>query len=88
MSSRKAPTGSGAKIRKNIDIDAAKLKAARRILGAPSDTATVDQALDDVIFVHELSVGMQKLAAAGGLVDYDVEPRIRKESKRVAERHR
>jgi Arc/MetJ family transcription regulator len=54
-------------IRKNIDIDAAKLAAARRILGAPTDTATVDQALDDIIFVHELQSAMDQLTAAGPL---------------------
>jgi Arc/MetJ family transcription regulator len=79
------PGASGARIRKNIDIDAAKLAAARRILGAPNDTATVDQALDDVIFVHELRSGLRKLGAAGGLADYDAQSTKVERVPRVAD---
>jgi len=74
------------RIRKNIDIDATKLAAARRILGAPNDTATVDQALDDVIFVHELTAAMDALSAAGGLAAVDFEKVKAQRVRRVAER--
>jgi Arc/MetJ family transcription regulator len=73
------------RIRKNIDIDAGKLAEARRILGTPNDTATVDQALDDIIFVHELTSAMHRLAAAAPLVTAEGARRTRG-AKRVVER--
>jgi hypothetical protein len=84
--SRKTASKGPERIRKNMDIDAKKLSAARRILGAESDTATIDQALDDVIFVHELRSAMDALVAAGPLsvdpAQYAKAPR----SRRIAER--
>ncbi len=73
------------RIRKNIDIDATKLAAARRILGAPTDTATVDQALDDLIFVHELGAAMDALTAAGGLTPMEPASARPLRPRRVAE---
>ena len=73
------------RIRKNIDIDATKLAAARRILGAPTDTATVDQALDDLIFVYELGAAMDALTAAGGLTPMEPESAKALRPRRVAE---
>ena len=73
------------RIRKNIDIDAVKLAAARRVLGAPTDTATVDQALDDVIFVDELRSAMNRLVAAGGLASIDAGASPARKGRRVAE---
>ncbi|HEY5441157.1 MAG TPA: hypothetical protein VIJ90_07760 [Gemmatimonadaceae bacterium] len=60
--------------RKNMDIDVRKLAAARKFLGASSDTETVDLALDDIVFHGEVSSALDRLAALGGLDDIYAEP--------------
>lgn len=50
VAERKAP--------KTFRLAAAKIAAARRILGAPSDTAAIEMALDMVAFRHELVAGV------------------------------
>lgn len=45
-------------------LDPARLAAARRVLGTPNDTATIDAALDYVVFGRELRAGA---AALGGM---------------------
>ncbi|HVX40699.1 MAG TPA: hypothetical protein VHB25_14110 [Gemmatimonadaceae bacterium] len=55
------------RVRKNMDMDAAKLAEAQRILGTRTDTETVDQALDYVVFVGEEFATLDRLAALGGL---------------------
>lgn len=88
MTPRKAPAES--RTRKNMDMDAAKLAKAQHLLGATSETETVDMALDYVVFQGEVFGAMDRLAALGGLeepfgVSYPVAgPRVR----RVAERKR
>lgn len=52
----------------NVRIDRKKLDAARRILGLPTATATIDAALDQITFADEVMTGMHRLAAAGGLI--------------------
>jgi hypothetical protein len=52
-----------------MDMDVRKLDAARRILGAGTDTETVDRALDAVILQGEVTEALDRLAAAGGLTD-------------------
>lgn len=42
-------------------LDPARLAAARRVLGTPNDTATIDAALDYVIFGRELRTGAEAL---------------------------
>jgi hypothetical protein len=54
--------------RKNMLIDQHKLDAARAALGADTETATVDAALDLVVFRAEVFRGLDALVAAGGLV--------------------
>lgn len=77
---RLAPTGSrrhrarqartsGTRARKNMVIDQRKLDRARRILGAPTETAAVDLALDLVAFRGEVLAGIDRLLAVGGLDD-------------------
>lgn len=44
-------------------LDPARLAAARRILGTPNDTATIDAALDYVVFGRELRAGAEALGA-------------------------
>ncbi len=53
--------------RKNMLMDQRKLDAAKVALGAPSETAAVDAALDLVVFRTEVFRGLDQLAAAGGL---------------------
>jgi hypothetical protein len=55
--------------RKNMDMDVRKLTAARRILGARSDTETVELALDEVIFQAKVGEALDRLSALGGLDD-------------------
>ncbi len=43
-------------------LDPARLAAARRVLGTPNDTATLDAALDYVLFGRELRTGAEALA--------------------------
>lgn len=53
--------------RKNMVMDQRKLDAAKAALGAETETATVDAALDLVVFRTEVFKGLDELAAAGGI---------------------
>lgn len=53
--------------RKNMMMDQRKLDAAKVALGATSETAAVDAALDLVVFRAEVFRGLDELAAAGGV---------------------
>jgi hypothetical protein len=53
--------------RKNMLIDQRKLDAAKTALGALTETAAVDAALDLVVFRAEVFRGLDALTAAGGL---------------------
>lgn len=64
----KVPPGSR-RTRKNMDMDAAKLSAAQKVLGASTETETVDLALDYVLFQSEVFGALDRLAALGGLDD-------------------
>lgn len=55
--------------RKNMDMDVVKLEAARALLGARTDTETVDRALDYVIFQGQVFAALDRLAARGTLRD-------------------
>ncbi|MEP6730782.1 MAG: hypothetical protein ABJE10_09095 [bacterium] len=55
--------------RKNMDMSVAKLEVARELLGARTDTETVDRALDYVIFQGDVFAALDNLAALGGLND-------------------
>ena len=66
-----------ARVRKNMDMDAQKLVDAQRMLGARSETETVDMALDYVLFQGEVLGALDRLAALGGLDDpYARRPRV------------
>lgn len=56
-------------VRKNLHIDQRKLDAARKALGVRTETETVDAALDAIALRKELSRGIQRVRAAGGLKD-------------------
>lgn len=62
-----ARTSSPHRIRKNMIIDQRKLDAAKKALGAPTETATIDEALDLVVFRTEVFAGLDRLAAMGGI---------------------
>ena len=57
------------RVRKNMDMDARKLAEARRVLGAHTETETVDRALDYVLFQADVFAALDRLAALGGLED-------------------
>jgi hypothetical protein len=61
------------RVRKNMDMDPAKLAAVKEILGAPTETEAVDRAFDEIIFEHKVRAGLDRLAEAGGLPSVDPE---------------
>ena len=76
-----------ARVRKNMDMDAAKLAAAQRILGARTETETVDLALEYVVALGDEFAAMDRLAALGGLDDvFGQAGAARSKKRRVAER--
>jgi hypothetical protein len=50
-------------------MDQRKLDAVKRLLHAPTETAAINAALDEVAFRHGLMGGVRALRRAGGLVD-------------------
>ena len=56
-------------VRKNLHIDQRKLDIARKVLGAKTETETVDAALDAIAFRKELAGGIRRVRVAGGLRD-------------------
>ena len=63
--------------RKNLNIDQAKLDRARMLLGADTETETVDQALSALLLREELIAGVREVAGTGGVenvFDGDCEP--------------
>jgi hypothetical protein len=73
--SKDNPGYSTSRVRKNMDMDSAKLAAAQRILGARTETETIDRALDYVVFQGEVFAALDSLAALGGLDDPFESPR-------------
>jgi hypothetical protein len=71
--------------RKNMDMDPAKLAEAQRVLGASSETETVDMALDYVLFQSEVFGALDRLAALGGL-EYVYPTSSGSKRRRLAER--
>jgi hypothetical protein len=67
-----------------MDMDAEKLARAQEVLGASSETETVDMALDYVLFQGGVLAALDRLAALGGLDEpfATAAPRTR---RRVAE---
>lgn len=53
--------------RKNMLMDQRKLDLAKATLGADTETAAVDAALDLVVFRSEVFDGLDQLVAVGGL---------------------
>ncbi len=59
------------RVRKNMDMDAAKLAAVKAIFGVPTETEAVDRAFDEIIFEHRVAAGLERVAASGGLPNVD-----------------
>jgi len=64
---RAAATRDVGRVRKNMDMDANKLREAQEILGTRTETETVDKALDYVVFTSDVFAALDELAALGGL---------------------
>ena len=76
--------GRPSRTRKNMDMDAAKLAKAQEVLGARSETETVDMALDYVLFQAEVFGALDRLSESGGLADVFSAP-VPRTRRRVAE---
>ena len=57
--------------RKNMLMDQRKLSAAKAALGAKTETAAVDAALDLVVFRVEVFRGLDQLVIAGGVASIE-----------------
>lgn len=57
------------KVRKNLRLSQAKLRRAQRILGAETETDTVEQALDLVAFRQEVLDGVRRAGGTRSLRD-------------------
>jgi hypothetical protein len=68
-----------------MDMDAAKLRAAREILGTSTETETVDKALDYVVFTSDVFAAIDSLVALGGVDDFYA-ARKPARARKVAER--
>ncbi|MEX1184861.1 MAG: hypothetical protein WEF86_16765 [Gemmatimonadota bacterium] len=58
-------------VRKNLRLSQAKIDRAKKILGTSTETETVEQALDLVVFRQEALAGIARLAGSGLLHDVD-----------------
>lgn len=82
---RRRPIPTPSRTRKNMDMDAGKLAKAQDILGARSETETVDMALDYVLFQGAVVNALDRLAALGGLDDPFATAPASRPRRRVAE---
>ena len=53
--------------RKNYYLDEKKIRRVRTILGAKTETAAIDAALDLVVFRKEILKSLEKVAGTGGV---------------------
>jgi hypothetical protein len=53
--------------RKNLNIDQAKLDRVRQLLGASTETETIDEALSALLIREELIAGVRAIAGTGGV---------------------
>jgi DnaJ-class molecular chaperone len=53
--------------RKNYILDELKIKRVQKILGAKTETETLDQALDLILFRTNLLDSLKKVAGKGGI---------------------
>lgn len=53
--------------RKNVNVDQEKLDRVRDLLGAPTETDAIDQALTMLLLREELIEGIKRIAGTGGV---------------------
>ena len=53
------------KVAKSYRLSPRRIAAAQKILGTPNETATIEEALDLVVFRHELVEGVKGLRGLG-----------------------
>ena len=53
--------------RKNFYLDENKIRRVQRILGAKTETETIDRSLDMVLFRKEIRESLRKVAGKGGI---------------------
>ncbi len=53
--------------RKNYNLDEIKIKRVQKILGAKTETETLDKALDLVMFQTDLLESLKKVSGKGGI---------------------
>jgi len=53
--------------RKNYYLDERKIRRAKTILGAQTETGAIDAALDLVVFRKEILTSLEKVAGKGGV---------------------
>jgi hypothetical protein len=56
------------KVAKSYRLSPKRIAAAQRILGTPNATATIEEALDMVVFRNELVTGLRRLRAKGVVI--------------------
>lgn len=56
-------------VRKNLRLTQAKIDKAKRILGTSTETETIEQALDLVVFRKEVLEGIDRIAGRGIIRD-------------------
>lgn len=70
-STRRRKTSGNSDIRrKNLNIDQKKLDRIVEILGADSETAAIEQMMDEVLCRDDLSSGIRRIAGIGGVENY------------------
>lgn len=55
--------------RKNVRLDQRKLDTARKLLGAETETETIERALDLVVFRQDVLEGLRRFAGRGDIRD-------------------
>jgi len=66
---RKAAGKVSEKVAKSYRLSPRRIAAAQRILGTPNETATIEEALDLVVFRDELASGLKRLRAKGVVIE-------------------
>jgi hypothetical protein len=56
-------------VRKNLRLTQSKIDKAKRILGTKTETETIEQALDLVVFRQEVLEGISRIAGTGSIRD-------------------
>jgi hypothetical protein len=56
-------------VRKNLRLTQAKIDKAKKILGAATETETIEQALDLVVFRNEVLDGLRRIAGSDSVRD-------------------